>query len=301
MPDLALDADAIRFAWPARRGREAIVALDGVSLRIERGEAVALLGPNGSGKSTLLSIVAGLRAPGAGRLAVLGTPASGRPRAGIGVVFQHVALDRHLSVRANLRDAALLQGLSPAEAAARVTDDLQAAGLADLADRLVRELSGGQARRADLCRALLHRPALLLLDEPTTGLDPSSRPAFLDRVLAERDARGMAVLTTTHLVDEAERHDRVVLMDAGRIVAEGTPESLRAALGARRLVVHDREPEGTGWSRVRDGWARPLEGDAGLLVALDAEGRSFTVAPPTLADVFEARAGRALDAAEPAA
>ncbi len=320
-PDVpAIEATGVRYRYPTARpgrgrrsgGRAAgssgrgdsarrTHAVDGVDLRVAPGEAVALLGPNGSGKSTLMSILAGLRSPGAGRVAVRG----GRAR--LGVVFQSVALDPFVTVHENLRDAGRLAGLPAAEAASRARDRLDAAGLGELAAVRAGRLSGGQQRRVDLVRALLADPAVLLLDEPTTGLDPAARHRFLETLAAERAARRPAMLLSTHLVDEAEPMDRVVLMDRGRIVADGPPAQLRAGLGARRLTVPDAgfdpAPWPGPWQRGAGGWWRPLDAgaeddssanDVELVGRLVAAGVPVHVAPPTLADAFEARTGRVL-------
>ena len=297
----ALAVEDLEFSYPARRRTPAARALDGTSFAVARGTTVALLGPNGSGKSTLMRILIGLHAPDAGTVSVGGGALDAAARAGIGVVFQHPALDRHLSVLDNLRDHGVVFGMLPAKAKQAAHAALAADGLDDLAPRAAGTLSGGQRRRVDLIRALLPDPKVLLLDEPTTGLDLDARRDFLDRVFAARDARGMTVLMTTHLTDEAERTDRVLLMARGRIVADGAPDELRAALGALRLTVHGRTPappdDDDAWRRADGGWARALDHDAERIVAdLVAAGTPFTVAPPTLADVYRAHTGRSLAA-----
>lgn len=313
-PEPAITARGIRFRYrgrPARRGRRGgratappPAAVAGVDLEVAAGEMVALLGPNGSGKSTLMSILAGLRIPDEGAVSIRG----GRAR--LGVVFQRVALDPFVSVHENLRDAGRLAGLSAAEAAERAAERLAAAGLADLAGSRAGRLSGGQQRRVDLVRALLHDPEVLLLDEPTTGLDPAARHGFLEMLAGIRGERGPAILLSTHLVDEADPADRVVFMDAGRVVADGPPARLRAELGARRLTVSDAGFDPAGfpghWHRGPAGWWRTMTDaaaeDAQLLARLFTAGVPMHVAPPTLADAFEVRTGRVLagDAADAA-
>jgi len=287
----ALAVRDLRFAYGRRE------VLDGVDLEVAAGERVGLLGPNGSGKSTLMAIATGLLRPAGGEV--------GRPpgATAAGVVFQSPALDPWQAVRANLVDAGRFQGLGRRDAAARADRLLDRLGLAERSRDRVGVLSGGLARRVDLARALLHEPDLLLLDEPTTGLDPAARADFLDLLDELAAERTLAVLLTTHLVDEADRCDRVVLLDRGRIVAEGPPEALRRELGPRRLVVSGEVPDGGDWTRVPGGWSTPFpaEADPAVLRTLVAEGRSITVAPPTLADVFAVRTGRRLDeAAAPA-
>ncbi|MCP3905196.1 MAG: ABC transporter ATP-binding protein [Planctomycetes bacterium] len=297
----ALAVSQLGYTYPKRRRQPARTALDDVSFTVATGESVALLGPNGSGKSTLMRLVSGLLPSPPGAIAVGGKVGRGARRRRLGVVFQHDALDGHLTVRENLRDQAALYGLTGATAAERVDGDLAAAGLDDRADALVKTLSGGLRRRVDLCRALLHHPSVLLLDEPTTGLDPAARTAFLATLDERRAGHGLAILMSTHLVDEADRQDRVVLLDEGRIVADDTPEVLRRALGARRLTITDDawEPpttEAGRWQPGPRGWSRTLDDDApaaGWESILGGE-VTCTIGPPTLADVFETRTGHAL-------
>ncbi|HMN95122.1 MAG TPA: ABC transporter ATP-binding protein [Phycisphaerales bacterium] len=302
------------------RYRGGAMALRGASLSVEPSSIVALLGPNGSGKSTLLRLVARIGRPDAGSIDVLGERDDRRIRARLGVVFQTPALDRRMTVLENLRAHAALHGLPRAEAERRIAALFSLHGLADCADDRVETLSGGFVRRVDLIRSLLHEPDLLLLDEPTTGLDPPSRAAFLDAVFSERDRRGTTVLISTHLVEEADRCDRVVMLHRGAIVADGAPAALRAQLGPRRIVVQGTEtPPSAGrgggaasaaapFMRGRDGWSAIIDDEASaaaLIEALTRGHRSFAVAPPTLADLFARATGEALDAggdgaAEPA-
>lgn len=289
-------------------------ALDGVSATIAAGSVVALLGPNGSGKSTLLRLLGQSAAPTSGSVELFGGANAARDdgslRARIGVVFQSPSLDPRLGVAENLAIHAALHGLSRDDARARIDTLLAEHGLASRAQDRVETLSGGLARRVDLVRSVLHRPELLLLDEPTTGLDPPSRAAFLDAVFAERDRSGTTVILSTHLVDEANRCDRVILLHRGRIVADGEPVALRAALGPRRIVVHGLDAPSTTemgassieWTRRAEGWTTLLadEREATTLVsALIARGRSFTVGPPTLADLFARTTGEELASASP--
>jgi ABC-2 type transport system ATP-binding protein len=291
----ALEAVDVVFAYA--RGRPAVA---GVTLRVEAGRAVAILGPNGSGKSTFMRMLCGQLEPASGRVTVGGAGDRARQAARLGVVFQAPSLDPHMTVRENLRDHGAFFGLAPGAVAARLETDLPAAGLDGHADARVKTLSGGMQRRVDLVRALLHEPDVLLLDEPTTGLDPRARAAFLDALDEQRGARGLAVIMTTHLVDEADRFDRVLLMHEGRVVADDAPVRLRAELGAHRLTVPDRAwrpppDDAEAWSPSSHGLVRRVNGDAPALAAALAEaGVAFSLAPPTLADVFEARTGAAL-------
>jgi ABC-2 type transport system ATP-binding protein len=222
-PRLALDDVAFRH------GARAV--LDGVSLEVRPGEILGLLGPNGAGKSTLFSILAGLRRPDRGALRVDGvpTPFGARAlRARTGVAFQEPSLDPKLSCEENLVLAGLLFALPAREARARAARLLEEAGLVDRARDRVERLSGGLRRRLELARALVHRPALLLVDEPTAGLDAGAFRRFWELVHALREAEGLTVLVATHGPEEAERCDRLAVLCRGRVVACETPEELRA-------------------------------------------------------------------------
>jgi ABC-2 type transport system ATP-binding protein len=213
-------------------------ALAGLDLALPRAQWVALLGPNGAGKSTLFQVLTGLFAADAGEVAVDGlslrTQAT-QALARIGVVFQQMSLDLDLSVERNLRFHAALHGLRRAEATPRIAEGLAAMGLAGDAPRPVRELSGGNRRKVELVRALLHEPALLLMDEPTVGLDPQSRRDLMAAVRADVAARGTTVLWATHLVPEADAADRVLVLHQGRLLADGTPAAVAATLGGGTL------------------------------------------------------------------
>jgi ABC-2 type transport system ATP-binding protein len=213
-------------------------ALDAVSLSVAPGEMVALLGPNGAGKTTLFQLLTGLFLADSGAVEVLGADMRREPvraLAQLGVVFQQPALDLNLSVRASLRFHADLHGLPGAVSRPRIEALLQRFGLAEVAARPARELSGGNRRKVELLRALLHEPRLLLMDEATVGLDPASRAQLLDEVLQARSERGIGVLWATHLVDEAERAQRVIVLHQGRVRWDGTAEALCAAQGRASL------------------------------------------------------------------
>jgi ABC-2 type transport system ATP-binding protein len=214
------------------------VALGGVSFALAAGRRVALLGPNGAGKSTLFQVLTGLFAADEGDVQVAGFSLRAQPTkalAHIGVVFQQMSLDLDLSVRRNLAFHAALHGIPGAQANARIETLCEARGLtADLA-RPVRELSGGNRRKVELVRALLHRPAVILMDEPTVGLDPKSRRDLLGAIDADVRERASTVLWATHLVEEAATADRVLVLHQGRLLADGTPADVTAALGGPTL------------------------------------------------------------------
>jgi ABC-2 type transport system ATP-binding protein len=278
-------------------------ALSGVTLSIRAGEMFALLGPNGSGKTTLFRILSTLLAPSAGMARVGGCDVVGEAMAvrhQIGVVFQSPALDPQLTVEENLRCAGSLYGLRGADLVARLRSAAEALGLSDrLADR-VQSLSGGLQRRVEIAKCLLPRPRVLLLDEPSTGLDPAAREGLrvtLERVRRESE---VTVVMTTHLLEEAERCDRVAILHRGRLVACETPAELRGRWGTDVAVVSGPEPEVLA-ARVREmfGWPLSVRGErlrvevpaggdaAGRLVsALGAAADTVTVGRPTLEDVF---------------
>ena len=233
-PVPALEVDGLAFAYP-----DGHQALYGVSLSIQRGERVALLGPNGAGKTTTISMICGLLRRDGGEVTVAGASLDRDPgavKAAIGYVPQDIALYPDLSGGENLRFWGRMQGLSGRELAARVGAVLEVVGLADRARDKVADYSGGMQRRLNIGAGLLHRPRLLVLDEPTVGVDPQSRNAILENVEALR-VEGAAVLYTTHYMEEAERLcDRVGIIDQGRLVAEGTRRELVATVGERDRI-----------------------------------------------------------------
>jgi len=275
-----------------RRRRAATVrALDNLSLDIHPGEFVALLGPNGAGKSTLMRLLTGLDRPDSGTV-------DAPPRADLGVVFQRPALDPVLTVRENLKLQAAMHNVR-----ADIPAAAQRMGLTDRLDSRIAELSGGLARRADLARALLTNPKLLLLDEPTTGLDHEARAAFLDTLDAQRrDDHALTIVLSTHLMDEAARATRVVMIDRGRVVADGTPGALRRELGGDRVLrtasEHQEALTRHGLTIATEHAGVRASGDDASLAAAAADlaraGAAFELAPPTLGDVYLARAGRDL-------
>ncbi|MEI2643106.1 MAG: ABC transporter ATP-binding protein [Candidatus Nanopelagicales bacterium] len=211
-------------------------AVDGVSFRIAQGETYGLLGPNGAGKTTTINMIAGLLTPDAGEVRLLDEPLTGDRKSLIGLVPQDIALYPDLSAVENLEFFGRLQNLSGPRLKQRVAEVLEVVGLTDRGKDHIDTYSGGMKRRANIAVGLLHEPALLILDEPTVGVDPQSRNSILESVSALGGA-GMAVLYTTHYMEEAQRLcDRVGIIDAGRLIAEGTPEELVAQLGEQATV-----------------------------------------------------------------
>jgi ABC-2 type transport system ATP-binding protein len=216
-----------------------LVAVDDVSFRIAPGETYGLLGPNGAGKTTTISMVAGLITADAGSVTVAGqamTPRTTEPKRHVGLVPQELAIYPELSGRENLSLFGRLQGLRKAELRARVDEVLELIGLADRAKDRSKEYSGGMKRRLNIGIGLLNRPTLLILDEPTVGVDPQSRNAILESVEA-LSVEGMAVLYTTHYMEEAERLcDRIGIIDSGRLQAEGTRDELVRLTGGTDTI-----------------------------------------------------------------
>ena len=220
-------ADVVRSYGPVR-------AVDGVSFDVAAGEFVALLGPNGAGKSTLFQLLSGLFTADSGRIEVMGHDMGRDPApalAGLGIVFQQPTLDLELTVAHNLRFHAGLHGLPRKVADARIERELTRLGLADSASKKTATLSGGNRRRVELARALLHEPSVLLMDEATVGLDPGSRVDLRKLLLALRCERGVAVLWSTHLCEEVEDADRVVVLHKGRKLMDCPPAAMLATTG----------------------------------------------------------------------
>ncbi len=216
------------------------LAVDDLSFAVRRGETYGLLGPNGSGKTTTISMIAGILTPDRGSVVVSGLSISAGSRGGksaIGLVPQEIALYEDLSATENLRFFGRLQGMSGSRLDTRVGEVLDVVGLADRADDRIGEYSGGMKRRANIAAGLLHEPELLILDEPTVGVDPQSRNQILESIEA-LGGEGLSVLYTTHYMEEAERLcDRIGILDRGRLIAEGTRRELVARIGEHDLII----------------------------------------------------------------
>lgn len=287
-------------------------AVDAVSLNVRHGELFGLLGPNGSGKSTLLGALATLLPTAEGRAAVDGLDLSSEPaavRRRLGVVFQYPSLDDKLSVLENLRFQGHLYGLSGAALKRRADELLQRFALTERRGQRVEQLSGGLRRRLELAKALLHRPAVLLLDEPSTGLDHAARQDFWRLIADLRQRDRLTIVVATHLMDEAERCDRVALLDEGRLIALDPPAAMKAALGKAVVTLETADPQALverlhkerGVAAQVQDHAVQLEGSAGaeaahrLMDAYPDAVLAVRIGRPTLGDVFLTRTGHAFD------
>ncbi len=293
-------------------------AVDGINLRVEPGEVYGFLGPNGAGKSTTVHMLTTLLPPTAGRAWVAGHDVvenGPKVRATIGAALQDAALDPYLTGREHMKLQTALHGMRGADARERSEVLLDRVGLTQAADRRVGGYSGGMKRRLDLALALVHRPRILFLDEPTTGLDPQSRTALWEEVQRLASDRGVTVFLTTQYLEEADvLADRVGIIDRGKIVAEGTPEALKAEIGRPSVEVIPHDPAELAHMKevlsrfgesvagsVKGASVRLAGGDAQLaevVRALDSENieiQELQLHAPTLDDVFLAKTGRSLE------
>src|SRR5437870_4895332 len=283
-------------------------ALNGVSFDVRPAELFGLLGPNGSGKTTLFRILSTLMIPVAGRALILGFDAARDPnnlRRHIGVVFQAQSVDLKLTAAENLRHQGHLYGLRGAALSTRIEEMLERVGLADRAREKAETFSGGMQRRLELAKGLLHHPQVLLLDEPTTGLDPGARRDLWQYLRILRDEERVTVLVTTHLMEEAERCDRLAILSEGKLVALGTPAELKREIGGDVIVLEVSRPDALAMKiqsrfnaevRVIGGQVR-IEKENGhrfltdIVEAFPGEVDAVSIAKPSLEDVFIRRTG----------
>jgi ABC-2 type transport system ATP-binding protein len=287
------------------------LALSGVSFETRKGEIFGLLGPNGGGKSTVFRILSTMMAPTGGKASICGYDVAREPdkvRRRIGVVFQSQSLDKKLTVEENLRGQGHLHGMSGAGLRERMDKVLSRLGLTDRRGDLVEILSGGLKRRVEIAKGLLHRPEVLLMDEASTGLDPGARRELWRFILELRESEGVTVLLTSHILDEADKCDRLALLHEGRLVSEGTPAELKSKIGGDVVILETAKPEELGAqieSRFR---VKPASVDGTLRVEI-ANGHRFitevveafpgaiesvALKKPTLEDVFLHETGAAL-------
>ena len=286
-------------------------ALDGVTFSVAEGEIFGLLGPNGGGKTTLFRILCTLLPPSGGSARVCGRDTVTDPaavRSSIGVVFQSPSLDPQLTVAENLRYGGNLYGLHGAELENRWREMAAALRVDDRAGDLVKNLSGGLQRRVEIAKSLLPRPRVLLLDEPSTGLDPVARVDLWAILEQLRQRFGITTVLTTHLMDEAERCGRVAILHRGKLLACDTPDALRATIGTDVLTLVCRHPDAVAEQlQAKFGWTAVVRDDAvrleiakahaevaRIVEALPGEIQSVTAGRPTLEDVFVRMTGERL-------
>ncbi|MDA0835082.1 MAG: ATP-binding cassette domain-containing protein [Planctomycetota bacterium] len=302
MPDAATNISGLIHRYGNR------VALDNINLSVAAGEIFGLLGPNGGGKTTLFRLLATILPLQQGTVDVLGFDLQSQAhdiRRRIGVTFQSPALDPRLTVRENLKHHGHLYGISGGELRRRIDKLTQEFGLADrLSDRVI-SLSGGLQRRVEIAKGLLHEPQLLLLDEPSTGLDPGARHDLWHSLYKLREERHVTVLVTTHILEEAERCDRLALLDHGQFVAEGTPDELKSSIGGDCVILRCRNADELAPKLVESLGVTPQKVDETLRLEITDDSQvvkqlldrfseeivSFTWGKPTLEDVFIQRTG----------
>lgn len=293
----AVHVDQLSFSYGERK------ALDQVSFEVAKGEIFGLLGPNGGGKTTLFRILSTLLPPQSGTAQIFGNDVTAAPlevRRNIGVVFQNQSLDRRLSVEENLGYQGMLYGITGDVLKQRIAAAVKRTGVADRLKDKVEELSGGLRQRVELAKSLLHQPQLLLLDEPSTGVDPGVRLDFWRYLEAMRAEQDSTVLLTTHLLEEADKCDRLAILDRGHLIAVGTPEELKSRIGGDVVSLGGGDLDTLAASVERQLGVKPqvLEGQvrfehregpeivAQLMRNLPNSVESVSVARPTLEDVF---------------
>ncbi len=288
------------------------VALANVNFEVKKGEIFGLLGPNGGGKSTLFRILSTMMVPTEGRTMIAGYDVTQNPaevRRHVGVVFQTQSLDKALTVEENLRSQGHLHGLSGATLRERMARAMERLGIADRRKDLVETLSGGLRRRVEIAKALLHRPQVLLMDEASTGLDPAARRDLSRHVEDLRDHEGVTILLTTHILEEADRCDRLALLHQGKIVAHGSPGELRSRIGGDVVVLETGDTQSLAGRIEQRFHVQPNVVDGHLRVEIPNGHRFITevveafpgsiesvgLHKPTLEDVFVRETGASIE------
>lgn len=314
LKNLAVDIADLKHVYPPRRpsrktrqqqvSTQPITALKSLSLQINTSEIFGILGPNGSGKSTLFSIISTLLRPTSGTVRVAGYDILTQPqlvRQQLGVVFQSPSLDDKLTAMENLLHHGQLYGLTGSDLKQRANDALAAVSLTERADDFIQTFSGGMKRRVEIAKAMLHQPRLLLLDEPSTGLDPSARREIWQHLNRLRNELGITIVMTTHLMDEAEKCDRLAIVHLGERVAMNTPDELKEQIGGDVIQIDCHAPnelmpvlatmypdntiteiDGRLLLECEDGWAQV----ARIASAFGPKIKRIAVGQPTLEDVF---------------
>ena len=303
MSDAVVTATGVGFSYGER------AALEGVSFSVGTGEIFGFLGPNGSGKTTLFRILSTIVRPGAGEVSVMGMDLvrdRDAVRRRIGVVFQSPSLDKQLTAEENLRHHGHLYGLRGADLRERIEEGLRRFSLIERRRELVQTFSGGMRRRVELAKGMLTRPSVLLMDEPSTGLDPAARIEMWQYLDELRRGDGVTVLLTTHLMDEADRCDRLAIMDGGRIVACDAPAAMKERIGGDVITLTGPDPDAIRRAirkrheidavvvdgAVRFERARGHEFIPALMESVTGLVDSVSVGRPTLEDVFLHATGR---------
>ena len=282
-----------------------IRAVQDLSFQVREGELFAFLGVNGAGKSTTINILCGQLAKDGGSVRICGADPdreADRVKRSLGVVFQNSVLDKSLSVRDNLESRAALYGITGKTFSRRLEELSGLLELDNLLKRTVGKLSGGQRRRIDIARALLHQPRILILDEPTTGLDPQTRKLLWDAVSRMRREKSMTVFLTTHYMEEAADADYVVILDSGRIAAQGTPLTLKNTYTGDFITLYgvtEEQVRGLGhpYEAIRDAYRVSVPDTAaatGLIVRNPAVFRDYEITKGRMDDVFLAVTGKKL-------
>jgi ABC-2 type transport system ATP-binding protein len=310
----ALEVSRVTHRYPGRKGQPERTVLSDLSLTVAAGEIFGLLGPNGGGKTTLFRLLSTALLPSAGELRIFGADPvtdSARVRSHIGVVFQSPSLDPHLSVLENLRHQGHLYGLNGPDLAKRCDEAMERLSLTSRAREMVKTLSGGLKRRVEIAKGLLHRPPVLLLDEPSTGLDPAARREMWSFLL-DLKKQNITLLLTTHLTEEGDLCDRVGILDQGRLVALGTPADLKHQIGGDVVTIKAEDPASL-LPLIKDKFRvepsvinRLLRFETpdghtfvpSLIEAFPGKIQSVSVGKPTLEDVFVHQTGRAMTEAE---
>ncbi|MEO5372255.1 MAG: ABC transporter ATP-binding protein [Magnetococcus sp. DMHC-1] len=309
-----IDIRQLTHRYPVRKGQIRPPALDRLDLQIAKGSFFVLTGPNGGGKSTLFKILCGLLQPSAGQILIDGHDSvreSAAVRRLMGVVFQKPALDPYLTVMENLQIHADMYGMRQGTFRKRLDQTLGWTGLEQRLDQVVKTLSGGLARQVELVKVLLHTPPLIMMDEPTTGLDPGSRHAFMQALQDIQKRENLTILLTSHIFSEAEVADRMAILQNGQLLAADSPAQLKAGLGGNVIVIQTRDPDALEKElkekpglivhrrdeelRIKGAEVRTLVAE---LLATPRGIHHLSIKEPTLEDVFIHLTGRSLEQVE---
>ncbi len=307
----AVETRSLRHTYPARSNAKPGMALKGIDFSVEPGEVFGFLGPNGSGKTTLFKILSTLIEPSEGTAFIFGCDVVknvDEARKKMGIVFQYPSLDKMLTVEENLTSQGHLYGLSGAPLKKRVEEMMDRFGLTPRRGESVQHLSGGYRRRVELAKGLIHSPELLILDEPSTGLDPAARREFWETIGALKKKNGMTVLVTTHMGEEGDKCDRLAIMYEGEIIATGTPDELKSGIGGDVITIHSGQPDALLDTIDTKFGVRPVLLDGvirmelprghemipKIVEAFPGKITAISMGKPTLEDVFVHKTGRML-------